>query len=533
MESHHNHFASRNCGSRTAIAIASISVLLLACSGTSTSSGEAAGGLSSGGNSPSSGGASNTAGAPGAGGTSSNGGSTISFGGTASGGASSNGGSTSVGGTTSKGGNSNAGGAKSSGGATSAGGINAAGGNIGVGGASTSGGAKATGGSNSAGGAANTGGLQATGGNLTTGGAKNTGGATNTGGTNSTGGSKATGGFAATGGVKATGGNQGTGGASNACGSPVATGTTLLSSCTGTSPITCALTAANGNWDVTVELGDPASAGSSRVQSETRHYENSETATAAGAYSTLTFTANVRAEVHDGGQSAPGNILNLVIDGSAPKLHALGIRSSSCAITIFIAGDSTVCDWVSTNTSALAADETGWAQELSLYMKPGVSVANYADSGETAGSFYTKFFPAARTAMKAGDYLFIQFGHNDQKNATDIANYPTNLTNYVNDAKAKGAIPVIVTPVSRASGSAANPGFAGLDQVARDTATQLGVALIDLTALSRSYYTTVPNFSSTLFIDGTHFHEVGAIGVAGVVANAIKSSSLGLSSYVR
>ncbi len=532
MEPRRTHFASRIYFSRTAVAIASISVMLSACSGTSTSSSEATGGLSSGGNPPSSGGASSTAGAN-AGGTSNNGGSAGSFGGTASGGVSSNGGFTSVGGTTSKGGNSSAGGAPSSGGATSAGGANATGGvvatggNISAGGASSSGGTKATGGSNGIGGKASTGGMQGTGGNVTTGGVKNTGGTT------STGGSKATGGSAATGGVKATGGNQGTGGASNACGSPVATGTTLLSSCTGTSPITCALTAANGNWDVTVELGDPASAGSSRVQSETRHYENSETATAAGAYSTLTFTANVRPEVHDGGQSAPGNILNLVIDGSAPKLHALGIRSSSCAITIFIASDSTACDWVSTNTSALAADQTGWAQELSLYMKPGVSVANYADSGETAGSFYTKFFPAARTAMKAGDYLFIQFGHNDQKSATDIANYPNNLTNYVNDAKAKGAIPVILTPVSRASGTAANPGFAGLDQVARDTAAQLGVALIDLTALSRSYYATVPNFSSTLFIDGTHFHEVGAIGVAGVVANAIKSSSLGLSSYVR
>ena len=50
-----------------------------------------------------------------------------------------------------------------------------------------------------------------------------------------------------------------------------------------------------------------------------------------------------------------------------------------------------------------------------MYLKPGIAVANYADSGETAGGFYTKFFPAARTAMKAGDYLFIQFGHNDQK----------------------------------------------------------------------------------------------------------------------
>lgn len=81
------------------------------------------------------------------------------------------------------------------------------------------------------------------------------------------------------------------------------------------------------------------------------------------------------------------------------------------------------------------------------------------------------------------------------------------------------------------SNHASNPGFAGLDQVARDTAAQLNVALVDLTVLSRAYYQTVPNFNSTLFIDGTHFHEVGAIGVAGVVATALKSSSLGLGGH--
>lgn len=370
--------------------------------------------------------------------------------------------------------------------------------------------------------------MTALGGTVATGGSQATGGAIATGGSPSTGGSRATGGATAMGGTTAAGGNNG------GCGSPVALDPSLLSNCTGTSPITCKLAAPNGNWDVTLELGDPAAAGSSRVSSETRHYENNETATAAGVFSSLTFTANVRAEVHDGGQSAPGNILDILIDGSAPKLHGIGIRSAPCAITIFIASDSTVCDWVQSNTSALPPDETGWGQELSLYMKPGVSVANYADSGETASSFYTKFFPAARTAMKAGDYLFIQFGHNDMKNTTDVANYAANLTKYVNDAKAKGAIPVIFSPVSRAGGSAADPGFNGLDQVALTTADSLGVAKIDLTSLSRAYYQTVPNFSSTLFVSGgTHFSEKGAIGVAGVVANAIKTSSLGISSYVR
>jgi lysophospholipase L1-like esterase len=306
----------------------------------------------------------------------------------------------------------------------------------------------------------------------------------------------------------------------------------LLSKCTGANPIVCALTAPNGNYDVTVEVGDASGAASSQVAAETRHYAGPSVPTTAGMFASVSFTANVRQEQHDGGQSAPANVLDLSISGSSPKLHGLGFRPAPSSITIFVAGDSTVCDWVATNTSAGAPDQAGWAQELSMYLKPGIAVANYADSGETAGGFYTKFFPPARTAMKAGDYLFIQFGHNDQKNAADITNYKANLTKYVTDARAKNVTPVIFTPVSRSGGSAANPGFAGLEQQASDLATQLGVALVDLTTLSRAYYTTVPD-KNALFIDGTHFHEVGAIGVAGVVAQALKTSSLPLKSLVK
>ena len=288
----------------------------------------------------------------------------------------------------------------------------------------------------------------------------------------------------------------------------------LLSKCTGTSPIICTLPTPNGNYDVSVEVGSATSAATSQVSAETRHYAGPAVTTAAGAYSLQSFTVNVRQEQHDGGQSAPANVLDLMISGASPKLHGLGFRAAPSSVTIFIASDSTVCDWVATNTSAGAPDQAGWGQELSMYLKPGIAVANYADSGETASSFYTKFFPPARTAMKAGDYLFIQFGHNDQKNATDVANYKTNLMKYVTDARAKNVTPVIFTPVSRSSGSAAAPGFNGLDQDARDLAAAQKVALVDLTALSRAYYTTVPN-KAALFIDGTHFHEIGAIGVAG------------------
>ena len=162
-------------------------------------------------------------------------------------------------------------------------------------------------------------------------------------------------------------------------------------------------------------------------------------------------------------------------------------------------------------------------------------MANYADSGETAGGFYTKFFPQARTAMRAGDYLFIQFGHNDQKSQADIDNYKANLMKYITDARAKSVTPVLFTPVARKGASTASPGFAGLDQQVRDLAAAQGVALVDLTSLSLAYYRTVANLSSLFATssEGTHFGEAGATQIAGVVAGALKAGSLPLRTLVR
>jgi lysophospholipase L1-like esterase len=306
----------------------------------------------------------------------------------------------------------------------------------------------------------------------------------------------------------------------------------LLQKCTGNSPIVCQLAAADGNWDVTLDLGSDTTPGSSRVAAETRHYFGEATATAVGAHQLLDFTANVRMEKHDGGQSAPSNILDLVIDGSAPQLRGIGLRAAPKSITLFVAGDSTLCDWVGTNTSAVSDDQTGWAQALAQYFAQGVAVANYADSGETAGSFYSKFFPQAKAALKAGDYVFVQFGHNDQKDASAVAAYKTNLMKYVQDARDKQATPVLFTPVSRSTGTDADPGFGGLDQQVRELAAAEKLAYIDLTVLSRDYYKTVPN-KAALFADaGTHLSSVGAKAVAGLVAAAIKGGDLPLKSFV-
>jgi lysophospholipase L1-like esterase len=394
----------------------------------------------------------------------------------------------------------------------------------GAGGASSVGGA--AGSSPGAGGASNAAGGAA--GHATDAGVPGAGGSLGAGGSSGTGGQTGAGGSAATGGAPGTGGTGGTAGA-------VPLDPTLLSRCTGTNPIRCTIpVAANGDYTVTVELGDPAAASSSRVQAELLRVVIPTTALAAGQLSQQTFSVNVRAEVHDG-YSAPGMILDLLIDGTAPRLHGLGVAARPNLPTIFLAGDSTVCDWDPAATNILSPIQRGWGQEFSQYFGPGIAVADYADSGETAGSFYSKFFPAARTAMRAGDYLFIQFGHNDQKAQADIDAYQANLMKYISDARTRNVTPVLLTPVARRTATAANPGFAGLDQQARDLAAAQNVALVDLTNLAIAYYKTVPDIS-LLFAtptEGTHFSESGATGVANLVAQALKTSTLPLKTFER
>jgi lysophospholipase L1-like esterase len=341
-------------------------------------------------------------------------------------------------------------------------------------------------------------------------------------------------------------GGAGAGGTSGAGGGPVggapgavALDPTLLSRCSGTNPIRCTIpVAANGDYTVTVELGDPATASVSRVQAELYRIVVQPLSLAAGQLSQQTFSVNVRAEQHDG-YSAPGMVLDLLIDapasGPAPRLHGLGLGAAPALPTIFVAGDSTVADWDPALATILDPLERGWAQEVSQYFSPAVAVANYADSGETAGSFYSKFFPPARAAMRAGDYLFIQFGHNDQKTAADIAAYQTNLMKYITDARTRNVTPVLFTPVARRTATTANPGFAGLDQQARDLAAAQNVALVDLTALALAYYRTVPNLQALFATptESTHFSETGATQIAGLVAGALKAGSLPLRTFVK
>jgi len=280
---------------------------------------------------------------------------------------------------------------------------------------------------------------------------------------------------------------------------------------------------ANGNYNVTVELGSAQAASTSQVEAELFRIVVPTTKLAAGAFSQQTFSVNVRAEDHDD-YDAPGKELDILVEGAAPALHGLGYVAANIP-TLFVVGDSTVCD--------APSSQRGWAQEFSQFLKPGLAVANYADAGDTAGTLYDKF--ASRGAvLKEGDYLFIQFGHNDQKSQAGIDSYKTNLMKFITDARSAKATPILFSPVARRAylddhnkpTTLADPGFEGLDQQARDLAAAEQVAFVDLTKLAINYYATVD--ASTLFAGTTeiaHFNVTGATAVSKLVADALKAGT--------
>jgi lysophospholipase L1-like esterase len=329
------------------------------------------------------------------------------------------------------------------------------------------------------------------------------------------------------GGSTQIGGTAGAGGAAGGSAGMVAAvplDPALMSRCTGSNPIKCTIPVpANGNYNVTVELGSDQSASTSQVEAELSRIVVPATKLEAGVLSQQTFSVNVRAEDHDD-YDAPGKELNILINGAAPALHGLGYAAADIP-TLFVVGDSTVCD--------ATGSQRGWAQEFSQFLKPGLAVANYADSGDTAGTLYGKF-ESRGAVLKEGDYLFIQFGHNDQKSQAGIDSYKTNLMKFIADARSAKATPILFSPVARRAylddrnkpTTLADPGFEGLDQQARDLAAAEQVAFVDLTKLAIEYYATVD--ASTLFASSSeiaHFNVTGATAVSKLVAGALKAGT--------
>jgi lysophospholipase L1-like esterase len=302
-----------------------------------------------------------------------------------------------------------------------------------------------------------------------------------------------------------------------------------------TGEISCHFGGSPGNYDVTFVLGG-ATAAKTEVQTETLREVLAEVDTAAGQTSRYAFTINVRQPEGQPAEAVaagtPG--LDMYFLGPAPLLDGIGYAPADNPTVLYIAGDSTVCDQTDPNYA-------GWGQLLPPYFNLGLSVANYADSGESSASFLGngKLWGAIKAAMKANDYVLIQFGHNDK--TISAADFQTNITAYVTQTKAKNAFPILVTPIARATfsgntvtaqhqhtDSAGN--LVDLPAIIRQVGVDQNVPVIDLTATTTAWLTQVgPNgwqAYHALGTDATHTNRAGAAINAGFVHDAIRALNI-------
>jgi lysophospholipase L1-like esterase len=316
-------------------------------------------------------------------------------------------------------------------------------------------------------------------------------------------------------------------------------------------PFTFSVAVPEGNYRVTVVLGgDPRVESVTTVKAEVRRLMLERVRTAPGRTAKRTFTVNVRTPRIAGGgevrlktreRTAEGanwdDKLTLQFSDARPCVRSIEITPAPPTTpTVFLLGDSTVCDQP-------GAQYGSWGQMLPRFFSESVAVANHAQSGESLRSASeARRLDKVLGAMKPGDYLFIQFGHNDQKEkGKDVGaftTYKADLKRFVAGAKAKGGIPVLVTPVARRRFDAEGKVVESLGdypEAMRQAAQEEGVTLIDLNAMSKPFYEALgPRDSLRAFApgDGTHHNDYGSYELAKCVVTGIRQNRLGLTKHL-
>ena len=223
-----------------------------------------------------------------------------------------------------------------------------------------------------------------------------------------------------------------------------------------------------------------------------------------------------------------------------PLYYTVDVTPDVNMPVVYLAGDSTVCD---------QADEpwATWGMMIPAFFSPGMAVANHAESGLALSSFVAqRRLDKILSTMKAGDYVMIQFGHNDQKETGPEAGadkgYSKRLADFIDKVKAKGAHPVVVTPVERRRFRDGKPYGTLQDYAAaaKRVAAEKDVPVIDLNAMSLKLYealgeegskhafvhypaNTFPDQPQALK-DDTHHNSYGGFELAKCVVQGIKEN---------
>ena len=223
--------------------------------------------------------------------------------------------------------------------------------------------------------------------------------------------------------------------------------------------------------------------------------------------------------------------------------------------TLFLIGDSTMAN----KDNPEKNPEHGWGQVLSQFFTTGIEIQNHAMNGRSSKSFRTEGrWDKVEKQLKKGDFVIIEFGHNDQKlkDSTKFTNpytqYRANLERYVNETRAKGATPILMTSIVRRD---FNENGVLIDThkdyplVVRLVADAMKVPFVDMQLLTEQLEIAYgPEKSKLLHLhfkegeveyypkgkdDDTHLSKLGAESVAKLATKSLKNLKTGLEKYIK
>lgn len=235
-----------------------------------------------------------------------------------------------------------------------------------------------------------------------------------------------------------------------------------------------------------------------------------------------------------------------------PAILVTSLAFRAAPVTIYLAGDSTMAA-KATNKRP----ETGWGESLAACFSPtDIRIVNRAMNGRSTRSFVAEGrWKAIVDSLAPGDYVLIQFGHNDAKVNAPVGvtpeEYRTNLSRFVDEVREKDATPVLLTPVARRSWEEDKliDTHGAYPDVVRAVAKAKKVPFVDMNKNSiRVLERYGPDSSSALFLhlepgmhsnyptgvaDNTHFSPLGAREMAGIMVDAIRQMGFGLRDQLR
>ncbi len=323
----------------------------------------------------------------------------------------------------------------------------------------------------------------------------------------------------------------------------------VIGSCSSAKPFYFSVKVPEGNYRVRVRFGDAKVSTSNVVKAELRRLMLERVDTKPGEFVTRSFIVNVRTPaISTGGevklkdrertseQWAWDEKLTLEFNGVRPSISEIGIERVGVP-TVFLLGDSTVCDQP-------GEPYASWGQMITRYFGDKTAIANHAESGESLkSSFGARRLDKVVGLIKPGDFLLIQYGHNDMKEKGEgigaFTSYKASLKQFTYAAKAKGATVILINPMHRrtfdATGKFITNSHGDYPEAVTQAAKEEGVAFIDLNAKSKDLYEAFGrNGSGVLFKegDGTHHNAFGADQLAKIIVQSIRDQKLPLAKYI-